>query len=173
MNTFMLGSPLRLPAWYYCLILGQQLRILDGTVVVHLSPAAVDFPEQTAGAYGGFEVFVARAQITTFPAHRVEQLPGLVQGVIVVLDVDLGRTFEESRVHGLYLAPSPRDAAQRVVHGNVGGAGPVLRHHRHVACIEGTIKLAERLLRRRQICRVLLAIDRFLNRLHVVAPGAA
>ena len=54
---------------------------------------------------------VPEAKITTFPAHCVEHLHGLVQGVIVVLDADLGRTLEESRVHGFDLAPSPLDAA--------------------------------------------------------------
>jgi hypothetical protein len=73
--------------------------------MAHLFPAAVDSPEQAAGAHGEGELYVVRAKITTFPAHCIEHFPDLVQGVVVVLDVDVGRTFEDPRVPGMYLPP--------------------------------------------------------------------
>jgi hypothetical protein len=46
----------RLGAEYGNLVLGEELRVLDGTMVVHLTPLSIELREDAGGAKGQGEI---------------------------------------------------------------------------------------------------------------------
>jgi hypothetical protein len=81
------------------LVSGQEFGIFDGTVVMDLAPASgIVAAKDARGSDGQSERCVFSLQLSSFAAHRIEDIADVMNGVIVELDADLGGVIENALI---------------------------------------------------------------------------
>ena len=133
--------------------------IVDGTVVVDLSPVMFEKAEDAGGAEGQLGDGGGSFEATAFATYGKEDFAGDVERVIVELDGDASGAGKKLFVHAADFGPAAFDPAERIVHGNFFEGRPILAHEDDVAGIECAIKLRESVTRMREIAKVFVTGD--------------
>ncbi len=123
------------------LVSGKQFRIVYGTVMVHLPPFSVYHPKNPRRPDRQRDDRTADTEFTQLPAHGVEHLSDLVDGVVVEFDVHMGRAAEDAFIDSPDFVASAFNPAEGVVHCNVLGLRPVLSHLLQIPVIEGIVEV--------------------------------
>src|ERR1700732_3319820 len=97
------------------LIIGEEHRVLDRTVMVHLAPAAIDKLKNSRSA--DVEVlFDATVDVgAALAPYRPKQVASAMDRVIPEYDMNVGWTFEDALVHLVRLVGAAANSAKRIV----------------------------------------------------------
>jgi len=115
------------------LVLLQQVRIIDGTVMVHLPPNPVDSLEEPACPNLQFQFLSCCSQLSPFASHDVKENIAHMQGVVEELHDDGRRALEYFSVYRLNLSPATLDTTKGIIHLGLVGLQPILPHQLKIA----------------------------------------
>jgi hypothetical protein len=133
--------------------------VVDGAVVMDLSPVMFEKAEDASGAEGQLGDGGGSFEATAFATYGKEDFAGDVERVIVELNGDASRAGKKLFVDAPDFGPAAFDAAEGIVHGNFVEGRPILPHEDDVAGIKCAIKLRESVTRMREIAKVFVTGD--------------
>jgi hypothetical protein len=120
---------------------GQELRIIDGAVVVQLAPTIGLETENAGGADNQVDGRTGGSEMAAFATDGEEQLWRGVERIVDELDLNDGWAREDALVDGTNVFPAAADAPNRIIERSLGSRVPVLLHVREIAPVEGTVEL--------------------------------
>src|SRR6185437_16178197 len=106
----------------------QQLRIVNGTVMVDLPPSLAVKPKHSCGPDFHLQPLPLLFYEAALPANHIKDLVESMKSVIVELEMIRAVHLKKPFVYSHDLVPATFNSSERVVHGRLIGCVPILFH---------------------------------------------
>jgi hypothetical protein len=129
------------------LIVAEEFRVLNRSVMVHLTPAAID--QLKNASRSNVEVFrgITIAVGAALPTYSPKNVTSAMNRIVPKFDMDVRWALENGVIHLVRLIRAASNASERVVNRDFIGMREIFVDHLEIARIESAVELSQGLLR--------------------------